>query len=293
MPPSERDVRLADGRILRILEDGDPHGRPIFFLHGTPGSRLLYAKHVQDARRRGIRLIGHDRPGYGGSTAKPGRRLVDEAADVGAIADELGLDRFAIYGHSGGGAPTLACAARLPSRVVAAASLAGFAPFTAQGLDWLEGMGEASIAETKLMMSDQPAWETKTAAELPAAVNAPGNQLVEYWSTLFSDVDRAAIKGELGDYLLKQFREGLKPGVEGYLEDSLTQTNPWGFDPSAIRVPLQLWHGKQDKFAPFSHGRWLAAHLPGADAHLEPDEGHVTLFVRKIPLVHEWLVAHF
>ncbi|MGA3021270.1 MAG: alpha/beta hydrolase [Thermoplasmata archaeon] len=149
MTPLQRDVHLADGRTLRVLEDGDPHGRPIFFLHGTPGSRLLYDRQVQDARRRGVRFVGYDRPGYGGSTPKPGRRVADGATDVISIADALGLDRFAVYGHSGGGPHALACGTLSPQRVVAVASVSSPAPYPAEDLDWFRGQEKENLPKSR------------------------------------------------------------------------------------------------------------------------------------------------
>ncbi|MEO8291337.1 MAG: alpha/beta fold hydrolase, partial [Gaiellaceae bacterium] len=137
----------SDGRILCVVEEGDPGGPAILCHHGTPGSRLLWRGLVEDAGTRGIRLLGYDRPGYGGSDPHPGRRAADAAGDVAAIADGLGIERLAVHGGSGGGPHALACAALLPDRVVAAASLAGVAPFEAEGLDWLDGMGQDNLDE--------------------------------------------------------------------------------------------------------------------------------------------------
>jgi pimeloyl-ACP methyl ester carboxylesterase len=278
---------------LRILEEGDPRGHPVFFLHGSPGSRLLFPGQVQEARRKSIRLIGHDRPGYGGSTPKPGRTVADEAADVSAIADALGIDRFAVYGHSGGGAPTLACAALLPKRVVAAASLAGVAPYPAEGLDWTAGMGELNVSDFHLMLSDRPAWEAKSAEDAAMLQQATPDGLIDYMSSLVSDVDRTFLTEEMASFLLRQGREGLRPGIAGAVDDALSGVQPWGFELSSIRVPLQLWHGAQDRFVPFAHGQWLAARLPHAEKHLEPSEGHLSLMVNRAPPVHDWLLSHF
>jgi len=289
----ERTVHLSDGRALRVLEAGDPDGKPVFVLHGQPGSRLLYDRHVQDATRRGIRLIGHDRAGYGGSTRKPGRGIADEAADVRAIADELKLDRFAVWGHSAGGAPALACAALLPDRVVAAASLAAVAPYPAEGLDWPEGMGESNITDFTMMLEDRPAWEAKSTAEAAAMAHATPEDVAQFLASLLSDVDRRALTNEVAGYFAEEVREGMRAGVGGSLDDQLSQVAPWGFELSSIRVPLQYWHGEHDKFVPFSHGQWLAARLPRAEIHLQPEDGHVTLFTARIPSVHEWLVSHF
>jgi pimeloyl-ACP methyl ester carboxylesterase len=293
MAPLQRDVHLQDGRTLRVLEDGDPRGRPIFVLHGTPGSKLLYEDHVADAKRRGVRLIGHDRPGYGGSTPQPGRRVLDEAEDIRAIADDLGIDKFALWGHSGGGAPALACAAVLSDRLVAAASLAGVAPYPAEGLDWLDGAGELNVKDFQLMMSDRSAWELKTAEDAKEMRDATTEQIPVLLSSLLSDVDRAALTRELSAFFVSQSLDGLTPGSAGLRDDNLSAIEPWGFELSSIRVPLQLWHGKHDKFVPYSHGVWLASRLPSAEIHLDPDEGHLTLFTGAIPSVHEWLASHF
>ena len=142
-----RTIATADGRALCIHDGGDPAGFPVLMHHGTPSSGFLYPVHDALAREQGIRLIGYDRPGYGGSTRNAGRSVADCAADVSAIADALGLERFASWGISGGGPHVLACAALCDDRLVAVASLAAVAPDDADGLDWLDGMGEENHVE--------------------------------------------------------------------------------------------------------------------------------------------------
>src|SRR5215471_8175296 len=137
----ERTIRTPDGRTLSVEDYGDPGGRPVLVHTGTPNSRLLYGPNVTDAAARGLRLIGYDRPGYGGSDPQPGRTVADCAADVRAICAALGIGRLAMWGISGGGPHVLACAALLPDLVVAAASLASLAPSDAEGLDYYAGMG--------------------------------------------------------------------------------------------------------------------------------------------------------
>jgi pimeloyl-ACP methyl ester carboxylesterase len=287
----EQDVVLPDGRILRIREAGDPRGKPVFTLHGNPGSRLLYEPHVRDATRRGIRLIGYDRPGYGGSTRNAGRNVADAARDVRAIADALGIERLAVWGISTGGAPALACAALLSGRVVAAASLAALAPYPAEGLDWFEGMGDTNRLGFQRIIADRAAWASYANLTVETASNP--ERLIEEFSPLLSEVDRTALDTELATFFVNQIREGLRPSIAGDIDDQLAQTLPWGFDFTTIRVPLQYWHGEQDRFFPVSHGRWLAARLPRAEVHIEPHDGHLTLFTQRIPAVHEWLVSKF
>jgi pimeloyl-ACP methyl ester carboxylesterase len=287
------EVVLPDGHRLTAREAGDLSGSPVFRLHGTPGSRVLYAKHVDDARRRGIRLIGYDRPGYGGSTSRRGRTVGDVAGEVSAIADELGLDEFAVWGHSGGGGPALACAARLPDRVVAAASLAGVAPPDAEGFDPLEGMGAANVDDARLMMTDPVAWEAKMTAEVETMREPTAEQLLAMIETLLSDVDRKALTPGLLQFFVEEGREAFRYGADGMRDDNLSDMRPWGVDVGSIRVPTQVWHGAQDRFVPISHGKWLAAHIPNAEAHLLADEGHLTLLEHRISDVQGWLVSQF
>jgi pimeloyl-ACP methyl ester carboxylesterase len=292
MSPSERDVHLADGRTLRVLEDGDPRGRPVFYLHGTPGSRVLYEKQVQDARRRGIRLIGYDRPGYGRSTPKHGRRVADAASDVLSIADALGLDRFAVYGHSGGGPHALACGTLSPRRTVAIASLASCAPYPTEGLDWLQRMGAENVDEFSAALKGESELERFLEPVRAGLLSATPEGVVSTLGSLLSPVDSAALTGELVSFLVLQFREGLREGILGQRDDDLAFVRPWGFETSDIKVPVQIWQGGEDRMVPFAHGEWLASRLPQGDIHLEPKEGHLSL-VGRYPSVHEWLGSHF
>ncbi len=156
---TELDLTLADGRTLHVYDEGDPHGAVVVVHHGTPSSGRLYPAAVDDARARGIRLIGYDRPGYGGSSARPGRSVGDAAGDVAELLDALDVDRFASSGHSGGGPHSLACAALLPERCVAAAALASPGPYGAEGLDFLDGMGEINVEEFDTALAGPEALE--------------------------------------------------------------------------------------------------------------------------------------
>jgi pimeloyl-ACP methyl ester carboxylesterase len=287
------EVVLPDGHRLTAREAGDLSGDPVFSLHGTPGGRVLYAKHVEDAQRRGIRLIGYDRPGYGGSTPRRGRTVGNVAGEVAAIADQLELDEFAVWGHSGGGAPALGCAAQLPERVVAAACLAGVAPVDAQGFDPLDGMGQANVEDFRLMNSDPAAWESQLTSQVERMRSATPEQILTELDTLLSDVDRKALTPALRRFYAEQSNEGLRNGADGIRDDNLSDTKPWGFDLGSIRVPTQVWHGAHDRFVPIAHGRWLAAHIPNVDAHLLPDEGHITLYEHRISEVQGWLASQF
>ncbi len=286
-------VRLSSGRELAVRADGADAGRPVFVLHGNPGSRFLFPLHVEDARRHGLRLIGYDRPGYGGSTEQPGRRIGDAASDVASIADRLGIERFGVWGHSMGGPHALACAALLPDRVVGASSLAAPAPFPAEGLDWVAGMGEFNVTDFRLMLDDPAGWRAKLERDRTEMLSGRPEAIGEVFASLLSNVDRAAMTPEVSRFLASQVAEGLRSGAAGTRDDSLSEALPWGFDLASIRVPVQLWHGEHDLFSPFAHGQWLARRIPGVEAHLLSTEGHLSLLTGRIPEVHRWLASRF
>jgi pimeloyl-ACP methyl ester carboxylesterase len=256
-------------------------------------SRLLYGPNVADAEARGLRLIGYDRPGYGDSTPRPGRTVSDAATDVAAIADALGIDRFATWGISGGGPHALACAALLPERVVAAASLAGAAPYEAEGLDFAEGMGEGNVKEFGLILEGREKLEPFLREERDALLAAGREGLAEGMRTLLTPIDAAAFTGETAEFLFESLRVGSAERIDGWLDDDLAFVKPWGFRVEQISVPVLLWQGAEDRFVPFAHGEWLAGRVPTCEAHLSPDDGHITLLVRRVGEVHEWLAAAF
>ena len=288
----ERVVRSADGRALAVTESGDLDGYPVLVHMGTPNSRRLYGRNVTDAAARGLRLISYDRPGYGGSDPDPGRSVADCAADVRAICAALGIGRLAMWGISGGGPHVLACAALLPDLAAAVASLASLAPYGADGLDWFDGMGQDNADDMRLMMADEEAARVKTDQDREAFLGASPDELAEGLKSLLSPVNEAVLSGELGDYLVYSMQEGLAPGSQGWWDDSLAQARPWGFDLTRISVPVLLLHGRHDQFVPFAHGQWLAARVPGIEARLFDDEGHLSLMENRIGDVHAWLASH-
>jgi pimeloyl-ACP methyl ester carboxylesterase len=293
MAVRERTVQAPDGRTLLVEEGGDPAGRPILELAGTPNSRHLYGPHLAHAEKHGIRLIGYDRPGYGGSTPQPGRTVADCVGDVRAIADALALDRFGIWGISGGGPHALACAALLADRAVAVASLASLAPYGEPGLDYFAGMGELNVDDIKLMLEDPDAARAKTVTDREIMLTATPEGIRKFMQTLLTPTDAAVLTGELAEHMSRNTKDGLAPGIQGWWDDGWAHIQPWGFEVEAIRLPVMLWHGRQDRFVPFGHGEWLAKRIPGVEPHLTDEDGHLTLIQRRIPAVHAWLLEHF
>jgi pimeloyl-ACP methyl ester carboxylesterase len=283
------EVDTPDGRTLRVHEAGDPAGLPVVYHHGSPGSGLLYGPWIEDAEARGIRLLGYDRPGYGRSTPKPGRSVADAAADVIAVADALGLGRFASWGFSGGGPHALACAALRPDRCLAVASLASVAPFVdAPGLDWYDGMGEGNVREFGAVLAGPEQHDPMLEREAEGLRSVGAGGFVEALREHLSDVDASVGAGDLGEYLHRSMLEGLEPGIAGWRDDDLAFARAWGFGPASIRVPVLLRQGVEDLMVPVGHGRWLAAQIPGVDARITNADGHLTL-VEDISSIHAWL----
>jgi pimeloyl-ACP methyl ester carboxylesterase len=258
----ETDVPLPDGRTLHAYDTG--HGSlPVFWLHGTPNIGSPPAPLFPLSEPLGIRWLGYDRPGYGGSTARPGRDIASAAGDVAAVADALGLDSFAVVGHSGGAPHTLACAALLPDRVRAAVAISGYVPYGTAGVDWFAGMSEVTSASLHAALAGR---EAKERYEATAEPDDPG----------FTDADLAALSGDWS-WFLDVVRPALAAGPGPLIDDDIALVSPWGFDVTAIQVPLFLLHGGEDRLAPVAHASWLATHCPTASLHIAPADGHISV----------------
>jgi pimeloyl-ACP methyl ester carboxylesterase len=289
---TDHELTTPDGLVLQVLERGDPSGRPVLVHNGTPNSRLLFDRDVARAERQGVRLVSYDRPGYGGSTARSGRTVGDCAEDVRTIASALGIEELAVWGISGGGPHAIACAALLPDLVPAVGVLASPAPWGAEGLDYFDGMGELNRKDMELTLDDPVAARAKCERDRLEALEATPEALLETLKTLLSPVDAEALTGDLAEYMIACARSGLALGSEGWWDDELALMAPWGFELDAIRTPVLLYHGRQDRFVPFAQGEWLARHIPGVQAVLTDDDGHLTLTERHLEAVHGWLLEH-
>jgi pimeloyl-ACP methyl ester carboxylesterase len=258
---------------------------------GTPSGDRLYERRVRAGAERGIRHAIYSRPGYAGSGRVEGRTVADCAGDVAAIADALGAGEILIEGGSGGGPHALACAALLPERVLAAASVAGVAPRDAQGLDWLAGMGREYLDEFGAAQAGGEALAGYLQAQANEMLGATGPQLHEALGDLLSDVDANALSGDYARWLAQSVDAGLAPGIWGWFDDDLAFVKDWGFDLGSIERPVTIWHGAQDRFVPFTHGEWLAAHVPGAKARLREEHGHLSLLLSSYEEILDDLLA--
>jgi pimeloyl-ACP methyl ester carboxylesterase len=207
--------------------------------------------------------------------------------------DALGVERFVTWGISGGGPHALACAALLSDRVVAAASLAGLAPFDAPGLNYFTGMGEDNIKEFGLTMAGREYIEPYTEAVGEMMRQASVEQLAEGIASIISEVDRVAlIDGAVGEFWAGSMPATFAQGAAGWVDDDLAFARPFGFEIDSISVPTLVVHGHKDQMVPLDHGRWLAGMIPGAAAWISEDEGHLTLYANRVPDVHGWLLQH-
>lgn len=288
---TQMQLRLADGRSIDVLESGPPDGQVLVFHHGTPGARVPIRMMTDAAHRLGLRFLTTSRPGYGDSTRHAGRRVVDVVADTAAVLDVIGADRCLVAGWSGGGPHALACAARLADRVDAALIIAGVAPYPAEGLDWMAGMGEENVVEFGTAMQGEAALRPYLDKEREQLREATAADVVTALNTILPPVDRAVLTGAVGEDMAAGFREAMRTGVDGWLDDDLAFVKPWGFSLGEVAVPTLLWQGSVDLMVPADHGRWLAERIPGVVAHLEAGEGHLSIGIGAMERMLRELIA--
>jgi pimeloyl-ACP methyl ester carboxylesterase len=271
---SQRDLRLQDGRTLRVYDSGGAdaaHEFTVVWHHGSPQTGALLAPLLSAAARRGIRLVSYGRPSYGGSSPHPGRDVASAAADVAQLADALGVPRFAVMGASGGGPHALACAALLADRVTGAVCLAGLAPFT-EDFDWYAGMvsdgglraaAAGREARARYAASDEFDKDSFTPADWAALSGA--------WASLGADAGHADAAGP-----------------DGLIDDDVAFVAPWGFDVMQIDAPVLLVQGGQDRIVPPAHAHWLTRHCRRAELWFRPHDGHISI-LNACPLAMDWL----
>ncbi len=270
-------IQLRDGRALGYAEYGDPAGKPVFFFHGMPGSRLQRCPDDSIAAALGARIITIDRPGYGLSDFQPGRRLLDWPDDVAELADALGIDQFAAIGLSAGGPHLLACAYKIPRRLASATVISGLAPLhlpgTTRDMIWSSRLA-AGIARRapwwliRLLLSPVVGKARYTPVEaskwLPPAAPQADREV-------FARPDIQAMDRQ-------DLAEAYRNGVDGMACDVVVLTRPWGFLVEEIDIKIYLWHGEEDTTVPLSMGKYMACRLPSCEARYCPGEGHTLMF---------------
>jgi pimeloyl-ACP methyl ester carboxylesterase len=276
---SLRTTTAPDGRTIGFAEWGDREGTPVFSLHGTPGSRMGRVPDEDALREAGLHVITYDRAGYGVSDRHPGRTVVDDVADVAAMADAIGLDRFYITGGSGGGPHSMAAAARLPDRVIAAEAVVSPVPYDLDGFDFFAGMDPENIKEFGWALDGEQTLHrelTRVAAEILERV-ADDRTAEALGDFELDESDRAVLAREdMKQVFAEMFRHAFVNGVWGWVDDDLALLEPWGFDVGEITVPITIRYGSRDVLVPAAHGDWLAAHVPDARVFVATESGHMS-----------------
>jgi pimeloyl-ACP methyl ester carboxylesterase len=268
----------ADGRTLEYVISGPEDGPVLLFHHGTPGSLLQKSYFARAAHERGWRLLTYSRAGYGLSARAPNRTVADVVPDMRDLLDTVGVERVMVAGASGGGPHALACAALMPERTSVALTIAGAGPHGLD-LDFLAGMGEDNVNEFGAALEGEQTLRTYLETEATTLRTATAEQFLQAMDSLLPDVDRAVLTGELGQETIAGLQYGIGSSIDGWLDDDLAFTRPWGFDLADIAVPTTIWQGDVDLMVPIAHGQWLGRNVPGARVHLETGQGHLSITV--------------
>jgi pimeloyl-ACP methyl ester carboxylesterase len=259
-------------------------------MHGTPGGRISYWEDPSIYARHGLRRLTYDRPGYGDSTRQPGRIVADVIPDVLTIADQLGIDRFAVTGGSGGGPHALATAALLPDRVVRCLAVVSVAPYDAEGLDWLAGQTAGNVEEFEAAAKGEEFYRPIVERERKTTLERLAEGRADFLGDNYemSESDKKQMERHLAiaaDHMISC----LANGGDGWVDDGIAFTRPWGFDVRDIRVPVMLSYGRSDTLVPAAHGDWLAARIPGVQVEVT-DAGHLG-DDSQVEKHHAWLAG--
>jgi pimeloyl-ACP methyl ester carboxylesterase len=281
-------VVIGERRVGYRLYNRGANRRAVF-QYGTPGTRWLSPQLVCAAGSADFELLVIDRPGYGTTSRRPGRRVVDVVEDLRTVLDSLLWDRFAVWGGSGGAPHALAIAARLSNRVTACASVVGLAPYDAPGLDWYAGMSAGNVEEFQAAAQGERTYRPlveRLAADAMDSIEDGGLQVSEEYALPDSDRRALAARHEEDGYL-ERMEQTYRYGVEGWLDDCIAFTRPWGFEPSELTTPTSVWYGPADVLASREHPEHLLSVIPGARRH-ELSGGHI-LDTHDLAAIYDWL----
>jgi pimeloyl-ACP methyl ester carboxylesterase len=268
---------VGDERRIAYCEYGDPEGQPVFYFHGTPGSRHEPTFGDQAGKERGYRIVALDRPGVGRSDYVPGRKLLDWPQDVVAVADHLGMERFGVMGASGGGPYTLACCRAIPERLAFAAVMGSWAPVAAEPALWAE-MAPLDRFFGKLSRRVRWAFYAPFALIGYAARWLSPRGFVKWLESSMSAADKAFVADEaMARFYADDLKESFRQGVRGPADDAIIMYRDWGFDVSEIEIEVHIFHGEQDQFAPFRFALYLDERIPRTKLYPYPGKGHLFL----------------
>ena len=296
-PPPAEEPNLWEhtpGKFLAWNEYGSPEGKPVFYYHGWPSSRLQARLAHHLARERKLRLIAMDRPGMGKSTHIPGRNLSDWPPLMAAFADHLGIEKFGQIGVSGGGPYVLACAANIPERLTRSVVLAGMVPLplTKAGTSGLHPLYRAMIP---LRKGSPPFFSGLFRIAANVSAGRPEKFPLSALVRSLAEKDRALLLSspDVWEVATTSFSESVstKGCGRGVMTDSEIYFQKPGFDPSEIIHPIRYWHGGDDKNIPASLVEDLVATMPHAELTVEPDLGHFSLAVLRAPAALDYIAG--
>ncbi len=274
-PKLEGNVAVGQDRQISFAEFGDPQGRAVFWLHGTPGARRQIPTEARIyAEDHNIRLIGIDRPGIGSSTPHLYDAIFSFADDLRIIADTLGVDKMAVVGLSGGGPYALACAAAMPDRIVAAGVLGGVAP--TRGPDAIRGgaMDLGVRVAPLLRLGGSPL--RVGASLLVRAARPVASTGLDVYALLSPQADRHLLtRPEFKAMFLDDLLTGSRKQLAAPFNDVILFARDWGFRLAEVRVPVRWWHGDHDHIIPFAHGEHVISRLSDAELFHLPQESHL------------------
>ena len=263
----------------------------LMYHHGTPAAGPMHEDILAPAIANDLRIVQLVRPGYGNSTRQTGRTVADVVALANELADHLEFEKYVSMGWSGGGPHVLANVALSPGRCVAAMSLAGVGMFGQADLNFLEGMGQDNEDEFGAAVEGEEAIRAYLEPMLPAIANVTGPEIVDMMGSLLPEEDRAALTGQYGENQAEVFRWAVHTGVDGWLDDDIAFTQPWGFELEDITNPVTIWQGATDLMVPFAHGKWLASKISHADVNLLEGHGHLSIGEPAFAKGFAWLKA--
>lgn len=267
-------IDLPDGRLLTLWAGGDPGGVPVIYFHGTPSSRLQAVSGHDAAVRQGVRLIAANRPGYGATPDAPSS-LSTVAEDALALADDLGLDRFAVLGVSGGGPYALACGAFAPERVAAVGVAVGVGPWRLidppgtnpedRAALELAGAGDSEAALA--------AFRRSATGDFASMLELDDEAMMDEFTRPVPEQERAIFTPQMRALWAADLREALT-SYDGYARDNLAWGGDWDLDLAAVSSPTWLWYGDEDQLVPADHGRWLHERITLSTLVIRPGVGH-------------------
>ena len=272
--PLDFSIRLRDGRSIGIASVGRDDGFPIIHCHGSGSSRLEVKLLTARASEEGVRLIGLDRPGTGLSDPKSGYRLLDWPNDVVEVADQLGIERFAVEGLSAGGPYALACAYKIPHRLAACGLIS-----TVSQPDLVMRAGTRSMRTMWWIGAHAPhlmLFYARLVQRMTGSDEASIEKYLVRYAARLGGADMQLLSNpEIRGLIAQAMAESYRQGSEGNLQVVVTEIQPWGFQIDQVNFEkLFLWHGEQDRIMPIAPARLLAQMLPHCTATFYPDEGH-------------------